>query len=227
MSFCCVLSHAQVKLDTIITDTRYGAKIIYNKYIGKPYNKMYFIKRGPNDTFSLYMYLKFKLSSVDPLYYVLNWDEGPSGDPNFRIVNDNTKQEINYTHDGEPWDIAGDNIIIPGNGYLYISGHTNNLFNEHRKFTIKKNKLIEIEQPFYYVGIDDTLLQELVIYSDTSETSILAHLPKGYRVTVLINIKNTNWFLIKTKYNLVGWARLSLGYSMYPDFIEEIFYNGD
>ncbi|MCF7886162.1 MAG: hypothetical protein K9M80_06685 [Candidatus Marinimicrobia bacterium] len=57
-------------------------------------------------------------------------------------------------------------ISIPGDGNIYISGHTNNMFNKRRIYHLESNTLKEIKQPFYYVGQEGVLQKDITLYRD-------------------------------------------------------------
>ncbi len=98
-------------------------------------------------------------------------------------------------------------LIIPGNGYLYTKGHINNMFYMKRKYQIKNLKLLEIIQPFFYVGKTTKTLKPISIYSNKDLTHKVARLPKGYQITILLN--QGSYYLLKTGFGLVGWVKLS------------------
>lgn len=177
-----------------------------------------------------------RLSNTSKNKYLVIFCEGMSVDPFFeihRIVGE--KQELDssfqiYAIINEAKrkisGISGLEIVIPGNGNIYVSGHTNNMFNMRRKFTLKDDQLEEIKQPFYYVGLVTETTQSVNLYSDiNSKKKIVVQLPPGYQVEVLIN-KGDN-YLVKTYFGLTGWINIPFGLFPEQTPIKGIFFAGD
>ncbi len=163
--------------------------------------------------------IKTKIDKKTNDEYIVIFSAGPSGDPSFEFYNSKEKGKPNFV-------INGLNLYIPGNGFIYISGHTNNMFDTRKKFQIVNNVFSEVEQPFYYVGISTKTLKPLTLYSDKQLKSIVAQLPKNYDIEVLIFEKENSIFLIRTEFGLVGWVKVGIG-SQQPDIIDKLFFNGD
>ncbi|MGY5353607.1 hypothetical protein [Wenyingzhuangia sp. IMCC45467] len=153
---------------------------------------------------------KIDKSNNEELYIL--FDYGLSADPNFSIVK-KTGDSIKYIGS-----INGLILYIPGNGYLYAEGHTNNYFNQRKKYQFKNEKLTEIKQPFYYVGIKTKTKGLMKIYAEKNQTNIIANLPKDSEIEILLN--DNEYFLIKTSFGLTGWWK-------YENSINEIFFKGD
>jgi hypothetical protein len=119
------------------------------------------------------------------------------------------------------------NIVIPGNGSIYTSGHLNE-FNLRRKFTFDGKTFKEDKQPFYYIGLKSVTLKEVKLFSDKELTTPLAVLPAGYEVEVLLAEQpfDNKVYLIRTSYGLTGWAALKAEQYKSVD-IEGLFYNND
>lgn len=117
----------------------------------------------------------------------------------------------------------GVHLVSPGNGVLYVSGHTNNMYDQRKKYELKNGKFSEIAQPYYYVGVKAKLKDRLSIFSDLSQKVEVARLGKGSNVEVLIN-KDDN-YLIKTEHGLLGWAKIAYGNQ--ETIIEGIYFRGD
>ena len=148
---------------------------------------------------------------------IILYDAGASDDPSFCVVK---------TIDGESSEcLGGTELIIPGNGYVYVSGHSNTMFNAHRKFFWQNNKLVEVKQPFYYVGLQSETLRDVKLCRDTDYKSVVAALPAGYKVEVLIN-KGDN-YLVKTPNGLVGWLKIIDGMLQDESPLKGIFFAGD
>jgi hypothetical protein len=148
--------------------------------------------------------------------FFIDFHEGPSLDPTFIIC---PEQGVQWVRE-----FGGTTLIIPGDGFLYVSGHSNNYFNKRKKFVLKGKELIEIKQPFYYVGIESRALKDLTITSKKQGGEIVAHIPKGERVEVILN--EGDYFLLKTQIGLTGWARVE-NIGQKAEVLEGIFFLGD
>ena len=165
--------------------------------------------------------LDLKLDKASDISYYLVFSYGPSADPSFIFYEQKTNIAIKTFH--------GLDIYIPGNNVVYIAGHTNNYFNERKKFTFKNNTFTEVEQPYYYVGLKTKTLNPVNLYADKALNHKIAHLPANYSIEVLVadtKGKSGNLYLIKTSFGLVGWAKIKTEQN-YGSDIEGIFYSGD
>lgn len=168
--------------------------------------------------------LRTRIDHTKPQTYVVDFDPGPSDDPAFVVYAENGAN-LNELIDerGEPFIVGGLNLIIPGNGSLYVSGHTNNMFNERRKFKVMGNRVREIPQPFYYVGIGTVTTRPIKLYSSLSKKEVVAQLPKDAKIAVLVN--KGEHYLVKTSFGLVGWVHIP-NYE-YQTPLKGITYAGD
>ncbi len=169
-----------------------------------------------------YLVAKFKSNlfkdSLDIVY-----SAGLSGDPSYSVSDITGKilTSINCT-----------DFYINDLGIIYTSGHTNNMFNQRRKFEIKKDTVLEVKQPYYYVGLKNKTLKPITLYKEKTGKEVIAQLPKNYTVEVLLaentsdNFHSHKYFLVKTEFGLVGWLRLT-DYEGYDPVIEGLFYAGD
>ena len=64
--------------------------------------------------------MKTKISKSSEKYYIIKFDEGPSEDPSYHIFLEESNGENSYIGS-----VDAEKLIIPGNGYLYSSGETN------------------------------------------------------------------------------------------------------
>lgn len=151
--------------------------------------------------------------------YIIDFCEGASWDPMFEIyrLEDNKLTRIGI--------VGGLEITIPSNGYFYVSGHTDNMFNKRRKFTTDDGKIKEIRQPFYYVGLDSKAMKDIDIYSDINMSTVIEHIKKDTSVKVLVNY-NKDYYLIKTKFGLTGWIKIPFG-SKGESELKGIYFAGD
>ena len=146
----------------------------------------------------------------------LVYSEGASVDPQFIL------REINSTMESAHFN--GMNIYIPGNSAVYVSGHTDNYFNEHRKYIFTDGKFSEVKQPFLYVGLDTVALKDIKIFADKSYKDVIATIPKNSQVMVLL--ADGNDYLLKTSFGLVGWFH-NQDQSGTDISIKGLYFNGD
>lgn len=150
---------------------------------------------------------------------------GPSVDPTFVILN--SKNKVIFEQ-------FADEMCISSSGVIYISGNTDKMFNEHRKFILSGETIQEVKQPFLYVGISGKLLKRIILYSGKNNSGkVIATLPKNYEVEVLLAEENYDGdfpmnYLVRTRFGLVGWLHLSSDdtYFMAP-IIKGLGYLGD
>lgn len=148
--------------------------------------------------------------------FTITYTDGLSADPGFLISPVGTDVIVG--------DIWGLELFIPGNGAVYVTGHTNNHYNQRKKFIMKNGKLVEIRQPFYYVGLDSKAKQDITLFSDKSEKEPVASIPSGTKLTVLLS--QGEHYLIKTPMGLVGWAHF-VDHGQGAQLIEGLYYRGD
>ncbi|MFI2741474.1 hypothetical protein ACG2LH_01930 [Zhouia sp. PK063] len=120
-------------------------------------------------------------------------------------------------------------MFITGSGAIYCSGGEGT-FDARKKFKIINEKLVEIGQPFYYVGLNTKTLRPIKIYETVDLENELASLPIDYPVEILLSTRAFNstkgLYLVKTKFGLIGWAELTAG--QYTDVdIKDLKYIGD
>ncbi len=119
------------------------------------------------------------------------------------------------------------NIVVEGNGTLYTSGHLNE-FNVRRKYSFNGKAFVEDKQPFYYVGLKSVTLNEVKIYGDKQLSKLIAVLPKGREIEVLVAEEpyGNKMYLVRTGFGLTGWAPLKVDQYKSVD-VEGLFYNND
>jgi hypothetical protein len=96
-------------------------------------------------------------------------------------------------------------------------------YNQRKKYDLKNRKFTEVVQPYYYVGVKIKLKDWLPIFSDLNQNVLVAKLPKGSSIEVLIN--KGEYYLIKSDYGLLGWTKIGEGDR--DTEIEGIYYAGD
>lgn len=165
---------------------------------------------------------KYKAPGIKDSLTIL-FDGGMSDDPEFSIYGKGQKL-IGHVSCVE--------MYINASGLVYTAGHANNMFNRRRKFQIQKDTLIEIKQPYYYVGIKGQVEKDITLYKDKKGPDIVAQLPKGYEIEVLLAEATTKdyeadyLFLVRTDFGLAGWLRLT-NEDMYGGILKELFFRGD
>ena len=168
----------------------------------------------------------------------VGFDEGPSDDPTFVLLPRAACGKPLGTM--EPLlEIGATTLIIPGNGFVYATGHTNNYVDARRKFELSGGKLREVKQPFYAVGggprrvqrtplmDEDDPVQPIILRSERRDDApVVATVPAGGEVEVLLSDgPDTGWFLVRTAVGLVGWYHSPSGGTM-PDTLG-IYFHGD
>ena len=162
--------------------------------------------------------IETRLSFESEDKFAIVFDSGPSYDPSFRIYRMKDGEEIIIKR------ISGLEIAVPGDGAVYVSGHINNMFNKRRKFVVENDKMIEIIQPFYYVGLESETTKEIELFRSTEYNEPVIKLPAGAKVEVLIN-KNDD-YLVRTSFGLTGWIHIPpVHISLTP--IKGLYFRGD
>lgn len=147
----------------------------------------------------------------------IDYDPGPNVDPEIAVTRVGSAEPAGY--------VSGLNFYIPGTGAIYASGHTNNNFDTRRKYVLQGDRLVEVKQPFYWVGLESKAKKDLVLYSAKDQKEVVAQLPKGSAVTVVLN-EGEDWYLLKTPFGLVGWLKIEVR-SQEADTIEGLYFAGD
>jgi hypothetical protein len=166
---------------------------------------------------------KHKSKELEDSVFVI-YSPGWSTDPRFGIYskNDDCLLSLNCL-----------DFYINNQGTIYTAGHTNNVYNRKRKFQLHADTAIEVKQPYNYVGFKGKTTKDIILYSDTLKSEIVAKIPKNYQIEILLTLSSTNdfeidrKFLVKTEFGLVGWYIEEEVYLSYPLFVEGLFYNGD
>jgi hypothetical protein len=162
-----------------------------------------------------------KLQQSSKEEYLIGYSPGISVDPHFLIFK---KMNDTYKY---LFSIYGKQIFVPGNGNIYISGHTNNMFNMKRKFKFKNDTIEEVKQPLFHVGLKTKTLEPITLFADKNLKERVASLPKGSEIEVVASefADKTSFFLIKTSFGLLGWWKLDNDFHSMA--IEKLFYAGD
>jgi hypothetical protein len=142
------------------------------------------------------------LAAGNPQNLIIQFEEGPSADPGFRVLREN-ESGVPTLISGQHQTHYGISALIPGDGALYISGHVNSYFNHRRKFELRDGNIVELTQPFYYVGLESVALTELIMYADGSLTREIYRMQEGEPVTVIINDGEN--YLVMNRWGITGW----------------------
>ncbi len=215
-------------LTKVSVDTTYDATFGYDKKATRLINKPCHLlsKKDPlyceKDEVLAEWKLVAKFKSVnfkDSLSII--YSEGMSADPGFVIMTKTDKIIGRFSCTG---------FYINSSGTIYTSGHVNNMYDRRRKFQIQPDTVTEVKQPYNYVGLKGKALKDFVLYRDKDGDEIVAQIPKGYDVEILLAESATKdfemdlKFLVKTDFGLVGWLRLE-GFG--DQVIDGLFYAGD
>lgn len=185
--------------------------------INKSVDSTHFLYHESSDEVGQHEFVVTKLNQSKNRKYHIIFDYGMSEDPNFSIYQE-IKDSLKHI-----CSLPGLVMYIPGNGNIYIEGHTNNFFNERKKFKLIKDTLIETKQPFLYVGLKTRTNDELKIYKTKEQKDLVASLPKDAEIEVLIN--DNEYYLIKTSFGLVGWWKFDVFNN--SEAIKSIYFKGD
>lgn len=151
-------------------------------------------------------------------FFTIDCDSGGSWDPGCTVLEEIAGQLKPVV------DIRGLRFVLPGDGNIYVDGHNNTMFNVRRKFEWQDGTFVEVQQPFYYVGVETHTRTDLEMYSTTDYKQVVAILPKGTPVHVLLNEKHN--YLVKTAFGLLGWINIQ-NVSQENSPIEGIYFAGD
>lgn len=163
----------------------------------KPYN-------AGNDseyTSLAYRPLRTQILGAGKWYFTIECDNGPSGDDHCTFLQEDNGELKSVAN------IDGVDFTFPGNGNIYVNGHNDTMFDVRKKYEWRNGSFSETKQPFYYVGLDTTTREKLEIFSAKDNKDVVATLPKGTRLTVILN--EEEYYLIKTTFGLLGWVRIS------------------
>ncbi|MBK9657214.1 MAG: SH3 domain-containing protein [Rhodanobacteraceae bacterium] len=133
--------------------------------------------------------------------FELRYDDGPSCDPTFTLWRKGGDEPI-----GE---FGGDQVVIPGNGFLYVIRRSNRSFEGREKWAIHKGALVEITQSHYYVGVTTaTLKPATLLQQPETGATVIANVPKGEKVLVVVQqtVDGRDWYLVRTRFGLLGWT---------------------
>ncbi len=209
--FISLYSNAQ-SFQNLASTTKYG-NIKY-----KAENTVLINKEDINE--ERYELIKTKINAQKNIYYKIYFDYGESEDPNYTICKINS--------DGIETEIANidkDFLIIPGNGYIYAGGSSNEYYDRRIKYKLAGDKLVEVPQAAYYVGMASKTNSLITLYADKNKSDKVAVLPQNYKVEILIEDKG--WLLLKTPFGLTGWLKISDIDTYMNPTLDGFRFNGD
>ena len=152
---------------------------------------------------------------------LIEYSEGPSCDPTFFVY-----RCMDHRKTGEPLlTVWGLTLAIPGDGFIYVYGHTNNFYSQMRKFEATQTGVREVPQPFFFVGLKTKTTVGLDLLSSPDAGVVVSRLEKGERATVLA-CKADDWCLVKDRIGVVGWFKLEYTEKGNGQFLG-VFFAGD
>jgi len=203
--------------DNLQTYSNFGCTVKYQKEQAKLINK------EVGDEYTVYHLFSTKLNSAVNQEFLIVFDNGPSDDPCFHIQLAGQQSQENGLIT-----IRGNELILPGNGFIYAINRSDVNFEMKQKFKVEGQKIVEVKQAFYYVGIKGKTKKAITLYAEKEQKNVVANLPVEYDVEVLLNDGGDN-YLIKTPFGLTGWIKIT-NREMYPppgQVIEGLYYAGD
>lgn len=205
------LKWVNIGQDVTYPDGKFGYDPAVFTFIGKELQKLpktdICYEAENNEEYTLIG--RYKTAAIKESVNVL-FSPGPSVDPQFRISDANNKVL---------WEQVADEMCINANGVIYTAGNTDKMFNEQRKYQLSGNKVVEAKQPFCYVGVKGELLKPVTLFSQKKGGTVVANLPVGYEIEVLLAEEDYNKgefgdglpmnYLARSAFGLVGWLRLT------------------
>ena len=175
-------------------DAAMPEQISYDASLSKLINKPYEVAEGIEIT----RLISTRLDRAKEGSYLIEFDPGPSADPAFIITDEKSKKKVGT--------IGADALVVPGNGFIYAIGRTNNMHEERQKFAIRDGDLVEIKQPFSYVGLDTKAKVALTLTVAKDGGEVIAKIPEGDALQVVL--RDGEHLLVKTRFGLVGWWKM-------------------
>lgn len=153
--------------------------------------------------------------------YEISFDDGPSCDPGFGV------RRVGGADLGS---IAGEHLVLPGNGAIYVIRRSNRGFAGREKWLVRDDEVVEAPQEAYYVGMATRALKPLKLRAHTDPASeVIAEVGAGDPVLVVLQQRqadgNFGPYLVRTAFGLLGWVD-DPGYGEERHF-EDLSYLGD
>lgn len=121
------------------------------------------------------------------------------------LVGDSSESTRLYSFDGARINRMAELALLPsfhGTGIVYVQSW-GGFWLRTDKYVLNAKTRTLTPQPFYYVGVEATVLVSLPIYAGETKKTIVAHLQPKSRVTILLN--HGDWYLLKSTTGLTGW----------------------
>ncbi len=119
---------------------------------------------------------RYKNASIKDSLTIL-FETGASDDPQFSVYTKEKKVLLKAYCLG---------FYINSSGIIYTTGHTNNMYDCKRKFQIQQNDIIEIKQPYNYVGLKGDTKKPIILYQNKMGNAEVAKLPKNSPIEILL-----------------------------------------
>ena len=195
-------------------DSPFAGQVAYDAKLAEVINKALPLEEGAPEIKRL---IATRLDGEGGTSYFIDFDPGPSADPSFVITEQKSGKVLGS--------IVGESLVVPGNGFIYAEGRANRMHLEHLKYAVRDGKLVEVEQPFSYVGLQSKAKVALKLMAKKDGGEVIANIPAGDAVEVVL--RDGEYLLVKTRFGLVGWWKMKE--NVMPDNaeIEGIYYAGD
>jgi hypothetical protein len=142
-----------------------------------------------------------RLSPDSHNIYALVCDSGGSADPSCKLYDGVPSQ-----HAKPKFSAPGLAFIVPGDGCIYVAGHTDNMYDTRLKFCEAAGELKEVSQPFHYVGIKSEALHDLDVYSDRALKQKNGVVRTSAFVEILVDDHGV--YLIRDEFGITGWLKV-------------------
>lgn len=195
-------------------DSPFGGQVAYDAKLSEVIDKPLPLEEGAPQIRRL---IATRLDREAETRYFIDFDPGASADPGFIITDQKSGKLVGS--------IGAESLAIPGNGFIYATGRANRMHLERQKFAIRDGKLVEVEQPFSYVGLRSKAKVELKLLAKKDGGELIATVPAGDALEVVL--RDEKHLLVKTRFGLVGWWKMNTGVMMDNAEIEGIYYAGD
>lgn len=155
--------------------------------------------------------------------FTIYFSPGPSADPEFIITDKNGKKMGS---------IQALKLRLNADLSIYTSGHTNNMFDKKSMFTVQKDTVLEVKQPFYQVGLAGILLRNIVMFTDDSFDQIQQTINEGAEIEIMFALpagKDELYerkYLVRTELGILGYIRIE-NEDTFGALMEGFFYAGD
>jgi hypothetical protein len=171
---------------------------------------------------------RYKDASMSESVNIL-YSPGPSIDPTFKITDKDNHKVI--------WEYVAEELCIASSGIIYTAGSINKMFQERTKWRLFGGRVQEVQQPYLYVGLKGKLLCDVKLYSEKTGGQVVATLPKGYEIEILLadmegiqserGISSPKNYLARSAFGLIGWLRLTEAQMYGTPVLPGLLFHGD